>query len=223
MLLDLTQSPSEMMAKMKDHTRYKIRRATERDELSYEYSDGSNPEAIKQFADYYDHYAALKGLGKLSRPRLAILAEQGALDLSFMRDKAGEILVESSCFVTPSRVRGLHLAVGFRGTSDPSRRSLIGRANRYLRWRDILRFREAGVKIFDFGGWYAGTTDEERIRVNGFKAEFAGIVVQEFSCERAVTLKGRVVSAAFRLRTHFSKIPLETPNASLKAEGGCEN
>jgi hypothetical protein len=207
MLLDLSQTPEEMLSKMKNHTRYKIRRAADKDNLSYEYSNGKDGKSITRFADHYDRYAALKGLGEVSRPRYEILAAQNALDLSFLCDGSGDILVASSYFVTPAQVRGLHLAAAFRGTSDGSRRSLIGRANRYLRWRDILRFREAGVKVLDFGGWYTGSGDA--VRTNEFKAEFCGEVVERFSCQRAITWKGRLALVAMDWRQLLASKPAE--------------
>jgi hypothetical protein len=217
MLLDLSQTPEEMLSKMKSHTRYKIRRASEKDKLVYEYSNGKDGSSIGRFSDHYDHYAAMKGLPRVSRQRYAILAEQDALDLSFMCDESGGILVASSCFVTPARVRGLHLAGAFRGTSDPSRRSLIGRANRYLRWRDILRFREKGIKIFDFGGWYRGTGDA--LRTNEFKAEFCGEVVEQFYWQRAMTLKGRLALAGMDWRQVLARRSVEAaPDSAAERE-----
>jgi lipid II:glycine glycyltransferase (peptidoglycan interpeptide bridge formation enzyme) len=127
-----------------------------------------------------------------SRQRLTILSRNRALDISFVRDKAGDILAASSYIVTPSRVRGLYAGASYRATTDPSRRTAIGRANRYLYWRDMLRFKEAGIRMFDFGGYYIGSEDEEKLRVNGFKAEFGGEIIHEFNCQSAVTIKGKL-------------------------------
>lgn len=194
-VLDLLQSPEEMLAKMKQHTRYKIRRGAEaarKGEINYVFSADGDSNAIRQFADHFDRCAALKDLPKASRERLSILGGRGALDVSFIRDGSGEILAASSYILTPSRVRGLYAGVGHRATSDHSRRTQIGYANRFLYWSDILRFRNAGIRYFDFGGYYTGSEDEEKLRVNGFKAEFGGVVRNEFNCELPVTLKGRV-------------------------------
>jgi hypothetical protein len=215
MLVDLTQEPSEMLSRMKSHTRYKIRRVGEKDELSCEHSDGKDGHSIARFANHHDHYASMKGLPKVSRKRYHILARQGALDLSFICDRSGDILAASSCLVTPSRVRGLHLAAAFRGTSDPSRRSLIGRANRYLRWCDMLRFRQAGVRTFDFGGWYAGSADAGKLSVNDWKAEFPGELAQEYLCENAMTLKGRLASILLQWRQNRSTTHLEAPSIAV--------
>jgi hypothetical protein len=213
MLLDLSQTPEELLSKIKNHTRYKIRRAAEKDNLSYVYSNGTDGKSIARFADYYDRHAAMKGLGKVSRRRYEILAEQGALDLTFLCDGSGDILVGSSYLVTPTRVRGMHLAVAFRATTDSARRAMIGRANRYLRWLDILRFREAGVKVFDFGGWYTGSGDA--VRTNAYKAEFCGNVVEQFSCQKALTWKGRLALVAMEWRQLLARKQMEASGASV--------
>jgi hypothetical protein len=195
MIVDLSQTPDQMLRKMKSHTRYKLRRAAEKDQLTYEHTNGREGTSIDLFSDHYDAHAAYKGLPHTSRTRYRILAQAGALDLSFIRDQAGDILSASSCLVLPKRIRGLHLGVAFRAASDPARRSMIGRANRYLRWLDMLRFKNAGVQWFDFGGWYTGSADPSRLRVNEWKAEFAGTVVQEFSGNQPLSFKGQLVCA----------------------------
>jgi lipid II:glycine glycyltransferase (peptidoglycan interpeptide bridge formation enzyme) len=191
-VLDLTQSPEDLLAKMKSHTRYKIRRAAEKDGLEYIHAQHAQSEAFRAFVDHMDECNALKNLPRVSRERLLILAGRGALDVSFVRDSSGAMLAASSFVVTTSRVRGLYAGASYRGTNDPSRRSLIGRANRYLYWRDILRFRDNGIRTFDFGGYYTGDQDEEKVRINGFKDEFGGVVINEFNCEQPRTVKGRI-------------------------------
>lgn len=190
-LLDLSRPADELFSNFASETRYKIRRA-EKDPVAYSSIDPVDRNQTDTFADFYDHHAGIKGLPKVSRKRLAILTERRVLTLSFVRDAAGNILVANTFLRTARRVRGLQLAVGFRASADPSRRALIGRANRYARWMDILHFQKRGLEQFDFGGWYPGTTDQELLRVNGFKEEFSGTVVQEFSWERPLTTRGRI-------------------------------
>jgi lipid II:glycine glycyltransferase (peptidoglycan interpeptide bridge formation enzyme) len=120
--------------------------------------------------------------------------------VSFVRDSSGDILAASSYLLTPSRVRGLWAGAAYRSTTDQTRRTLIGRANRLLYWRDMLRFKQAGFSIFDFGGFYAGSEDEERLRVNGFKLEFGGQVLNEFNCEIGITAKGKLMLWTLRQR-----------------------
>src|ERR1700730_4351300 len=61
MLLDISQSPADMLSRMKDHTRYKIKRAGERDGLLYQHFDGADDSSISRFADHFDRCAATMG------------------------------------------------------------------------------------------------------------------------------------------------------------------
>jgi hypothetical protein len=64
----------------------------------------------------------------------------------------------------------------------------------------MLRFKRAGVALFDLGGWYAGLEDKELLAINFFKEGFGGRIVKTFHCTRAETAKGRLYLAAARLR-----------------------
>ena len=96
-------------------------------------------------------------------------------------------------------------------------RNLIGRANRYLIWNDLLRYKDQGLKWFDFGGWYEGTTDPALLRINEFKKGFGGQVMREYVCEQIVTLRGWVALNAARLlkRARFLRSGSKPPVAQL--------
>src|SRR2546428_94505 len=91
------------------------------------------------------------------------------------------------------RATQLHSPSLYPGLSASATRNRIGRANRYLFWNDILRFKEQGLKWFDFGGWYPGTTDQTLLRINQFKKGFGGDLLREYECEQIVSLKGWLV------------------------------
>ena len=201
-VVDLAFTETELFSNLKHHTRQKIRR-TQRDKLAYQYSDHPSSDVVSTFADHLDRCRDLKALPRANRKRLAILAEHRALDISWIRDTSGAILCVSSYVVTPFRLRGLFAGAIYRTTSDPTRRTLIGRANRLLYWRDMLRFKESGFRFFDFGGYYVGNDDEEKLRINGFKEEFGGKIVHEFNCARAITLKGKFILWAMLHRTDW--------------------
>jgi lipid II:glycine glycyltransferase (peptidoglycan interpeptide bridge formation enzyme) len=203
-VVDLSDPEDRILRNLKSHTRWKIRRA-QKDDLSYDFSNNGSTSAVEQFADHLDRCTDLKQLPRASRKRMAILAARRTFDVSFVRDGAGEILAASSYFVTPERVRGLWAGAAYRSTTDQTRRTLIGRANRMLYWRDMTRFKEAGVQIFDFGGYYTGSDDAEKLRVNGFKLEFGGQVWHEFNCEMGVTIKGKLALWALRQRGEFEQ------------------
>jgi len=64
----------------------------------------------------------------------------------------------------------------------------------------MLVFKAAGVRRYDFGGWYAGSADIERLHINRFKEGFGGHVIGYFTCELGVTLLGKSVLKLDQLR-----------------------
>jgi hypothetical protein len=217
-VLDLSLPVDGLFSKLKTDTRYKIRRASERDGLLYEWSTGADAAQVARFADYFDECASLKGMAKTSRERLMILARHRALAFSCILSGSRAILAANCYIATSARMRILHTAAAFRSYEDSACRNMIGRANRYLFWRDILRLREAGVEIFDFGGWYAADSDADRLRINRFKEEFGGEVRHEWNCQQAMTVKGWLALAALKRRTYL--IDRRRPNASVAHSEG---
>jgi hypothetical protein len=201
-VLDLTRSHQELLSTIRSHTRRKLRRA-EKDDLVCECSNGENLDTVRMVADHFDRCGQLKNLVKASRARLLILARSGALDVSFVRDGGGEILSAISYLRVPGRARALYAAAAFRNTKDLARRAAIGCANRYLVWQDILRFKKAGLRMFDFGGYYTGSEDQEKLRINTFKEEFGGVVLHQYNCQEAATLTGVAALWAIELRNRW--------------------
>lgn len=192
-LIELAPDPEVLLAAVSKDTRYEIRRAGEKDGLEYEVVKATG-QAVDEFAGYYAQFAALKGLPPLSSDYLHALARARALDLSVVRQE-GEVLVWHAYHRGRARVRLLHSVSLYRTTEDSARRNLVGRANRYQHWHDICRFRADAIALYDFGGWYEGAKDQEKVRINAFKQEFGGTIVPTFSCQHALTVKGRLVLA----------------------------
>jgi hypothetical protein len=61
----------------------------------------------------------------------------------------------------------------------------------------MLRFRDEGLTIYDFGGWYPGKEDIELLRINRFKEGFGGRLACEYNGDLALTWRGDM---ALRLR-----------------------
>lgn len=80
----------------------------------------------------------------------------------------------------------------------------IGRANRLHHWSDMLRFRDEGFGIYDFGGWYSGTQNQALLQINRFKKSFGGELVRQYNCDEAITWKG-VVALWLRAAAHAVK------------------
>lgn len=190
-LLDLKEEPEVLLSKVKKDTRYEINRAGAKDNLFYEYLNARQPDVFDEFCNYYDKFAAQKGQADADRRWLRLMAETGDLLFSRVGEASGEPLVWHAYYRSGQRATLLHSASLFRNSSN-TYRNKVGRANRFLHWQDFLNFRAAGVTVYDFGGWYEGDEDEQRLRINRFKEEFGGEVVKNYICELGVTFKGRL-------------------------------
>jgi len=196
--IDLTEPVEKLQGQLNQDTAYKIRRARERYRIMCEECDSRDSTVLDRFEAMYNEFAATKGLTPLERSRVDSMAAVGALDLSVAKDPQGNVLVYHASYRDRRRATQLYLPSLYRNLSDNAARGLIGRANRYLTWSDILRFKAGGLKCFDFGGWYAGN-DPAMLKINDFKKGFGGHVVREYRCEQIVTLKAWVALKAAKL------------------------
>ena len=190
LVTDLQLEASALFAKIKKDTRYEIRRGAEKDKLTCYVHNSVDADTLSGFLHFYRGFAAANDLRPANNIRLQLLAEIGALYLSEALDEDGRSLVwHAYCRFDDHRARLLYSASGLHAAAN---KGLIGRANRYLHWKDFLAFQALGTKLYDFGGWYEGTQDEKKIRINQFKEEFGGTVVVNFNGLQGTTLKGKV-------------------------------
>lgn len=190
-VVDLRKDAQSLLACCRNNTRYEIVRAAERDNLDCCCWRSVDSSTLKTFCAFFDHSAALKGQPRVSRARLRALARSGALDLSVVRSQERD-LVWHAHLRAIGRVRLLETASLFRASDDPEYKKLVGRANRYLHWHDMLRFQAEGALIYDLGGWTPAATDPEAIGINRFKEGFGGQVVENYLSQTPVTLRGSV-------------------------------
>ncbi len=205
--IDLTQTQDQISAAIDKDTRYEIRRAEKSDHLSFQFFN-QPLEYLEEFCSFYNDFASAKGLQQIGLARLAQMTNAGHFVLSrVIADQRP--LVWHAYYCVAGRARLLYSASQFRG-KDSGLRSLIGRANRYLHWRDILEFKMAGYRIYDLGGWNPdGAGDVEKQRINSFKEAFGGHRVVEYNFTYPTSTKGRLAmlfkaakSKLFNLKSH---------------------
>jgi hypothetical protein len=184
-LIDLGPNADRLLKGLGKNTRYEIRRADERDGVVTQLFIEPTAEEAESFVAFYDDFAASKGVPPINRPQLEALRKATALALSIARDPDESPLVWHAYVVRGSRARLTHSASLFRLERDANRRAELGRANRLLHWSDMMAFRSLAFDCYDFGGWYQGSRDEALLRINAFKGEFGGEIVEEWSSFRA--------------------------------------
>ncbi|MDC8772077.1 GNAT family protein [Roseateles albus] len=192
LLIQLNMPTEQIQATFKKDAQYEIRRAQTKDGLVFELMQSPGPSELNQFSDFFDGFALQKSLSPVDRSYLQAAADAGCLKLTCVK-RGEQVLVWHSYILVGERVRLLHSASQFREhQAEAGFRSLVGRANRWLHWQDMQAFASHGVASYDFGGWYAGCEDKEKLRINAFKEEFGGKPIQEFEGQIALTLKGKL-------------------------------
>jgi hypothetical protein len=168
-LIDLLREPDAIMADMQKNVRYKIRRA-ENDDLSWEVGISE-----QDFLGFHEAFARDKGIEGVDLKRIRSFGP--ALHLT-RATRDGQVLVQHAYIVDQAegRSRQLFSATGrFEGVDS----ALIGRANRWCHWKDILYFKDLGVATFDLGGIKPGTKDPSLEGINEFKLGFGGRLTRE--------------------------------------------
>lgn len=190
---DLAADEATLFSRVRPEARRQIRRCAESGEVVYERFFPCDGDQLERFLRAYDDLASHKGLAAIDREVTRAYADAGVLDLSLVRTTDGRELAWHANYRTAERARQLHSIAFFR--DDKAERQMVGRAHRFHTWRDVLAFKEAGIPVFDLGGWYHGKTDQELLKINAFKEEFGGTIVRRYICERGLTLRGKMYVA----------------------------
>lgn len=186
-VVDLEKSPEELLAGMNRNTRRDLKRAPS-EGFQVEFSMDATDEWLDEFFSFWDKFGEVRGLGRVNRERTLAMRDTKQLSMSRVKDSAGETLVWHTQLVTPEWVRGIYTA-SLRKL-NPERGALTARANRWLHWNDMLQFRNMGIPLYDFGGWYSGKDDPARLKVNQWKEGFGGRIVELFYADHGLTFKG---------------------------------
>ena len=219
-LIDLRQSPDRILTAMEPDSRRAVLRSEKKDSLTYCWPGGGDRSLLHEVFHLQDQSAALKGQRKVNRGRLMAMWQAGSLDIAVMRDASGSPLVWRIYYRDSRRARNLYNGSLHRALHDSAQRNLIGRAHRYLVWMDILRFQNAGLETYDFGGWYTGNNDVDKLKINLFKKEFGGVIEQRFNCVRGVTPRAKLILALLALRDRWSL--KRRPNPGMIGAGAGE-
>lgn len=165
-----------------------------------------NMVAIEQcdaFCAFFEEHNVHGGSLRQVRRWMRAHAEHLTLDLSRISDSRGRTLVWHAHYRDATYARGKYSVSISRENIELG--ALVGRANRYLTWENIKRFKANGLAIYDLGGWYAGKDDQKLLAVNRFKEQWGGRIMSSFHCTRALTLKGAIFLWGTSLRGQLAR------------------
>lgn len=189
LVIDLSPPEGAILDQFGKDCRYKIRRAETKDSLRMELV--TEPAAgLDEFCDFYDAFARQKAVGSSNRRWLEAACNAGRLLLtSASRDD--ETLVWHAYLITGNTAWLQYTGSCFRGR-DNDYRAVVGRANRWLHWKEMLRLKELGIMRYDWGGLFEDESTPERAGINRFKKEFGGHPVRTYDCIVPATMKGHM-------------------------------
>jgi hypothetical protein len=196
LVIDLTKSKQEILAGFHRNTRSKIKRAEAQDGLTCDVMGDPSLEVVNEFVDYYNEFARGKGVAPVLFDRVESLRTAGALVLSRIRNAEHKLVWHAHLRV--GRHALLHRSASLYRGRDKEFQNLVGRANRLLHLQDMFHFKEVGCDFYDFGGWYAGTEDQDRLRINQFKEEFGGTRVLQYNAVLNRTWRARLLKSIAR-------------------------
>ncbi|HLH40251.1 MAG TPA: hypothetical protein VKX39_13965 [Bryobacteraceae bacterium] len=190
-VIDLSEDPDKLFGRMNAMARRHVRKAAADPVTAVFHSDPSRALA-EQFETFYSEFARAKQIPGVNRARIDAMRAEGRLCLSRIDNAQGSALVWHAYFRDRGWARLLHSASVYRLDHSKDKEAELARANRLLHWRDMLALRELGVTTYDLGGWYAGSQDTAKLKINQFKESFGGRVIDLHNTYDAVTMKGRL-------------------------------
>jgi hypothetical protein len=205
LISDLALPEDALFQLIRKNSRYKIRRAEDRDLVKVDFYEQPSPSVAQEFGEFFLRFANFKGLGDIRGKRLDAYRDSGRLWLSRTLSPNGISLgwhayLSGDSASGEPRVRLLYSASARGDHADLGFRNLVGRANRLHHWRDMIRYKSLGVRCYDLGGWYSGNSDSEKLNINNFKESFGGTHETSWHSTRALTLKGLAYLTARKLQ-----------------------
>lgn len=176
-IINLNIPKEELLAQCRKNTKYEVNRAENEGARFQIESD------INIFADFYNSFAKLK-----NSPNVDLISDKNdiyyRLKKNLVITKAvfeNEILVMHSYIADNElkRIRLFKTASLYRHENYNMKKSLIGRANRFLHYQDMIYFKNEGFESYDLGGYAFNTQDVELTKINEFKDSFGGKLVEE--------------------------------------------
>jgi len=72
-----------------------------------------------------------------------------------------------------------------------------------LHWFDIQYFKTYSFINYDFGGWYSGSTDIKKLRINKFKEEFGGEIKEFFNYTQYCSHFSKLLSIYRQIKSKY--------------------
>ncbi|TND09355.1 MAG: hypothetical protein FD123_1317 [Bacteroidetes bacterium] len=192
LLSDLSPDEETIFASFGKSCREKIRSVSGRNDVRYTLFQQPSETVFARFISDYNKLSEYKGIARAEEARMRSYLGKNLLALSLVTDDRDRTLVWHVYRYNKSRVLLLYTVALWFEFPDSQARNFVGKVNRYAHWMDMTGFRAQGARLYDWGGWYNGASDEEKLRINKFKEEFGGLVKENYNCIVYRSWKGKM-------------------------------
>lgn len=174
LLSDLREDEETILSHYSKNCRYEVRRAPKEGVVCVAKCGKEITEQdILAFTDFFEQFWASKGISYNEKEKCRAMMRQyaaaGAMALT-TASIGDKLLVYHTYILDKRRVRLYQSASQFR-TDESITTNIIGFANRYLHYQDMLFFKNKGKEQYDWGG--AGRTEDVE-SITKFKESFGG-------------------------------------------------
>ncbi len=155
----------------------------------------SQDQIVSSFGQMYSEMYQEKGIEgkKIYMPELKSYIDENVLMISCAMINEVPVVFHSYIY-NKNKCRLLHSCSQFR-VEDNSMRNAIGRANKYLHWKDMLWFKEKSVSSYDWGGL---TSIDSPNGIDTFKMSFGGKTTQYYNirlnCSKRIKIYSKIKS-----------------------------
>lgn len=197
--IDLTLSQEELLKAFDRRTRTDIRKVRDTGMIVTHFTTDVSDAEIKEFIEYYNNFAATKGIAPVYKELVEAVRKSGNLCLTKacygktcegITCKQEDILCMHMYLMDEDRSRVLYSASSRFDFDREADKHFVARGNRLLHFDDMMALKEHGISIYDFGGLFLDEDEPSHTGIDRFKKGFGGEVVDEFSYPYPVTAKG---------------------------------
>jgi len=169
---DLTCSEEEILGNIKSRFRTYIRNAEKRG-ITFEIEDDYH-----HCVTYFNEFARRKKLVPITVKKLESYGDNIVITKAV---KNNQTLALHINIIDAKEKMAMLLHSASERLADPTNHNLVGIANKYLHYQDMLYFKKRALVLYDFGGYGKDSENKEVAGIAQFKKSFGGRVVKVYS------------------------------------------
>lgn len=196
-ILDLTTDKESMLKNMNKSIQAEIKKA-QKEGLIFHFTENPTDAQINEFISLYNPFARERNILEVNLDRLKVMREQQALLISYINDHQNQILCAHTILIDrhSNQAYGLYSYANYSNKTS-AEKGIVGRANKYLHWKEIQLLKDKGLKWMNFGVEIFG---EEGKGINEFKKKFGAIRGYDYRIYSAENFLGKIGLIGYYLK-----------------------